>query len=78
MINLSEIDPKKYGVKTAADVAAFSIAGGVGGLIEGIFNLLPYADTPETAVYAALLGLGAKKIVDVVQIRSKKKGSSAN
>ena len=78
MIKLSEIDPKNYGVKTAADVAAFSIAGGVGGLIEGIFNLLPYADTPETAVYAALLGLGTKKIIDVVQERSKKKGSSAN
>ena len=77
-MNLSEIDPKKYGVKTAADIAAFSIAGGVGGLIEGIFNLLPYADTSETAVYAALLGLGAKKIFDVVQIRSKKNDSSAN
>ena len=77
-MNLSEIDPRKFGVKTAADIAAFSISGGVGGLIEGMYNLLQYADTPETAVFAALLGLGAKKIVDMVRNRSKKKGSSAN
>lgn len=58
------LDPKSLGVVSKADSAAFLLGAAIGGALDAIFDVAPFA---EPLMFAAICGtgvLGAKQAID--------------
>ena len=57
-------DPKDFGAETKTDIGVFLLGGALGGGLDAIFNVAPFAEPFVFAGICASGALGAKKLID--------------